>query len=484
MGIRKDVEMQRKSRWQIFVLFIAGYCLLAWIFYWIIQNDWKETSVASESVNRDAIIHITGQTVVEEDFFIETDSLRSLSLVFSPLMNPALDDEVSLWITDEAEQLLWQETCKISDLKSNDESVFSVHPWIEGYKSKQATLHVRMPESVSLWYGTTRSAGKINVKADASSFRVGGENVTGELVMRQQGILIMPYSDLYWPVIFCLGIVILVMMVFLEVRRVHGRPGRICRVLDLLQQYRFLLKTLVVRDFKVKYKASLLGVFWSFLNPLLMTFVYMFVFSTIFQSTIDHFVVYLMSGIVLFNYFSESTNLAMASIVGNAGLITKVYIPKYIFPVSKVLSSAINLAISLIPLFIMMAMTGVSFHKSLLLMPLLLVLLIVFCTGVGLLLSACMVFFRDVQFLWGIMLTVWNFFSPIFYPESIIPARFIHIYHMNPLYQYLFFMRTITIGGISPTPVTYLYCFLASFFFLALGLLVFRKAQKTFVLHL
>ena len=201
MGIRKDVEMQRKSRWQIFVLFIAGYCLLAWIFYWIIQNDWKETSVASESVNRDAIIHITGQTVVEEDFFIETDSLRSLSLVFSPLMNPALDDEVSLWITDEAEQLLWQETCKISDLKSNDESVFSVHPWIEGYKSKQATLHVRMPESVSLWYGTTRSAGKINVKADASSFRVGGENVTGELVMRQQGILIMPYSDLYWPVI-------------------------------------------------------------------------------------------------------------------------------------------------------------------------------------------------------------------------------------------------------------------------------------------
>ena len=95
-----------------------------------------------------------------------------------------------------------------------------------------------------------------------------------------------------------------------------------------------------------------------------------------------------------------------------------------------------------------------------------------------------MVYFRDVQFLWGILLTILNFVSPIFYPESIIPARFITIYHMNPMYQYLFFMRTITLGGISPTPVTYLYCTLASLLSLAVGLFVFRRSQSKFVLHL
>ena len=145
----------------------------------------------------------------------------------------------------------------------------------------------------------------------------------------------------------------------------------------------------MVRDFKIKYKASVLGVLWSFLNPLLMTFVYMFVFSTLFRSSsIENFVVYLMSGIILFNYFSEATNLGMQSIVGNAGLITKVYMPKYILPISKVLSSAINLVISLIPLMIMMALTGVRFSKSLLLIPLVLVFLILFCVGVSLILAS------------------------------------------------------------------------------------------------
>ena len=140
--------------------------------------------------------------------------------------------------------------------------------------------------------------------------------------------------------------------------------------------------------------------------------------------------------------------------------------------------------ISLIPLLIMMALTGVHFHKSLLLIPLVMLFLIVFTIGVGLILAAIMVYFRDIQFIWGIFITILNFLSPIFYPESIIPARFITLYHMNPMYQYLFFMRTITLGGISPTPITYLYCILASMITLLLGLFIFRKSQSNFVLHL
>ena len=191
-----------------------------------------------------------------------------------------------------------------------------------------------------------------------------------------------------------------------------------------------------------------------------------------------------MSGIIIFNYFSEATNLGLFAIVGNASLITKVYMPKFIYPLSKVLSSSINLAISLIPLMAIMLLSGVQLQKSILLLPLGLIFLLIFCTGMALLLSALMVFFRDTQFLWGVMLTVWNFLTPIFYPETIIPTAFRGLYHCNPLYQLIFFVRSITIGGVSPTPITYFYCILASVGTLLIGWTVFRKTQDRFVLYL
>ena len=262
----------------------------------------------------------------------------------------------------------------------------------------------------------------------------------------------------------------------------------ICSLLVILSQtikrYKYLLKQLVGRDFRVKYQASVLGVLWSFLNPMLMAFVYYFVFSTIFKSAIDHFIVYLMSGIILFNYFSESTSLSLISVVGNAPLITKVYIPKYIFPVTKALSSAINLAISFIPLFALMLFTGVPFHKSLLLIPLLLFFLVGFATGVGLILSAMYVFFRDVGFLWSVLISIWNFLTPIFYPVSIIPDKYMPFYQLNPMYQILSFARSIILNGVSPAPQAYLFCLLWSMGTLAVGLAVYYKSQDKFCLYL
>ena len=266
--------------------------------------------------------------------------------------------------------------------------------------------------------------------------------------------------------------------------RKQGKPNLLLSLAALARQYRFLMKQLVTRDLKVKYKASVFGFLWSFLNPLLMMVVYSFVFSTIFRSNIDHFPVYLLSGIVIFNFFSDSTSLGLLTITGNAALITKVYIPKYVFPISKVLSSAVNLVISLAPLLIMMLCTGVHFTKALLLLPFVLVFLIMLSTGVSLILSTLTVFFRDTQFLWGILITIINFMTPVFYPESIIPAAFRTLYHLNPLYQILFFMRSIILSGVSPTPNTYLYCLLASVIPLAIGLWFFRKHQDKFVLYL
>ena len=253
---------------------------------------------------------------------------------------------------------------------------------------------------------------------------------------------------------------------------------------EVRKRYSFLLKQLIHRDFKTKYQASVLGVFWSFLNPLLSMTVYLIVFSLIFRSNIEYFPAYLLTGIVLFNYFSESTSQGLNSIVVNRALITKVYMPKMIYPLAKVLSSAVNLLISFIPMFIVMLVTGVPFHKSLLLLPLVVIFLVSFCLGMTLILSTLNVFFRDTQFLWGVLITVWNFLTPIFYPETIIPAAFRTVYHMNPLYQIVYFMRCITVGGVSPTPLTYLYCCLAAFIPLAIGLYVFRKQQDRFVIYL
>ena len=125
-----------------------------------------------------------------------------------------------------------------------------------------------------------------------------------------------------------------------------------------IRKYRFLIRQLVSRDFKSKYKRSVFGVLWSFLNPLLTMFVQYIVFSNLFRFDIPYYPVYLLCGIIMFNYFSEACGMTLGSIVGNASLITKVYMPKYIYPLTRVLSSFVNLLISMVPLFIVTFASG------------------------------------------------------------------------------------------------------------------------------
>ena len=468
-----------------FLLFILVYFILALLFFWIVKDDWRRTTVSTDAVNRDVVLpELTAGSEIRQDFIAATDHLKKLTLHANKQDGAPDEGRIHAEILNENRESVFSYDIPYDSVDPDGQISIPVGTDTGLRKGSAAALILRAEGKLAFWCGRSRTAGKFQVNVETSGLQMNNEPVNGELVMTQQGVNDLPYMDYYWSVVIGLFAVLTGIILYCHSCEKNNRKNLINKGLFLIRQYRYLLKTLVVRDFKIKYKASMLGVLWSFLNPLLMTFVYMFVFSTLFRSSIENFVVYLMSGIILFNYFSEATNLGMQSIVGNAGLITKVYMPKYIFPISKVLSSGINLFISLIPLLIMMAITGVQFSKSLLLIPVVLFFLILFCTGVSLILAAVMVYFRDIQFLWGILIMILNFLSPIFYPESIIPARFITVYHMNPLYQYLFFMRTITIGGISPTPVTYLYCALASAAALAIGLFVFRKCQNQFVLHL
>jgi len=251
-----------------------------------------------------------------------------------------------------------------------------------------------------------------------------------------------------------------------------------------IKKYKFLLQQLIIRDFKTKYKRSVLGVLWSFLNPLLTLAVQFIVFSTIFKSDIPNFAMYLIIGIVFFNFFTESTSMGLISIVSNASLITKVYIPKYIFPVSKVLSSAINLLLSMIPLFIVALITGVRFTLAILLLPFSLLCTIIFCIGMSFILSTAMVYFRDTQFLWGVISMLWMYATPIFYPESILPKNLLILFKMNPMYHFIRFARAIILNGASPEFKAYLFCIIAAFVPFIIGTVIFKKAQNGFVLHL
>jgi len=316
------------------------------------------------------------------------------------------------------------------------------------------------------------------------SLTLNGAAVPGVLCFAASGTDYIWTGLHYWEFAAAGLVLILLFIGAVWYRCRKGKRSYVANAVAAMQKYRFLIRQLVGRDFKTKYKRSVLGVFWSFLNPLLTMLVQYFVFSTIFKSDIPNFAAYLIIGTVMFNFFSEATNMALGSILGNASLITKVYMPKYIYPLTRVLSSLVNLAISLVPLLIVCMATGVQFRRSVLLALFFLVCLVIFSLGIGLLLSASMVFFRDTQFLWGVFSMMWMYATPIFYPESIIPENMKFIHTFNPLYYFLQSARSCILGGMSPEPFMYFQCFMIALGALLLGALVFYKSQDKFVLYL
>lgn len=288
----------------------------------------------------------------------------------------------------------------------------------------------------------------------------------------------------YWEFAIAFGLLLVLAIALVWYRWKKGKHSYVVNALIAIKKYRFLIHQLVSRDFKIKYKRSVLGVFWSFLNPLLTMAVQYIVFSNLFRFDIAHYQVYLIIGIVFFNFFSEATGMALGSIIGNAGLITKVYVPKYIYPLTRVLSSLVNLFISLIPLLLVTLLSGIIPTKAYLLVPFSLLCLAVFCLGIGMLLAAAMVFFRDVQFLWGVLSMIWMYLTPIFYPDSILPESIAWVLKFNPLYYFITFARSCFMDGISPEPIVYVQCALMALGSLIVGALVFRKAQDRFVLFL
>ena len=252
---------------------------------------------------------------------------------------------------------------------------------------------------------------------------------------------------------------------------------------DLIR-YRWLLQELVSRDLKIKYRRSILGYLWSVLNPLLMMVVLTIVFSTMFRFDIPNYPVYLLAGQLLFAFFSESTTMAMNSIINGASLIKKVYLPKYIFPLSRVLSSFTTMVFSLLALFIVMVATSATFYPTLVLIPLVLLYMLLFSLGVSLILAVAVVYFRDMQHLYGVFLSALNYLTPIFYPASVLPNWLKPYMVLNPLYNFVELFRKILLYGQWPSANEYAICTIYTVGMLLLGIHVFEKHQKNFILYI
>lgn len=249
-------------------------------------------------------------------------------------------------------------------------------------------------------------------------------------------------------------------------------------------KYRWLLQELITRDLKIKYRRSVLGYFWSILNPLLMMVILTLVFSNFFRFDIKNYPVYLLTGQLLFTFFAEATNMAMTSILMGSSLIRKVYLPKYIFPVSRVLSCFITMFFSLIALCIVMIATDTEFSLTTIMLPVLLCYFLIFTAGISLMLSVMVVFFRDTQYLYGVFLTALNYLTPIFYPFSILPDEIKEYMVYNPMYLFVDFFRKIMMYGEWPSFEEHFVCLAMSFISLSVGIIVFRKYQNEFILYI
>lgn len=313
---------------------------------------------------------------------------------------------------------------------------------------------------------------------------IDGKLTEGMMCLRLEGRDNVWTGPNYWKIV-CLALVFTAALYVTELRRRRqGKWSILFGTMDVLKKYGFLIRQLVQRDFKVRYKRSILGVFWSLLNPLLMMIVQYMVFSQLFQSDIDNYPVYLLSGLVVFNFFSEGVGQALSSIVGNASLITKVYIPKYIYPVTRVLLSGINLIMSLVPLMIAALLTGEQITKAYIMLPYILCCVMVFTIGFGMALAAGMTFFRDIQFLWGVLSMLWMYLTPLFYPVSILPDHFKQIVLANPMYCFVGAVRSIVIDGTAPQPRVFCACTLAALAMLTVGSVIFKKTQDQFVFYI
>ena len=484
------MDFQRSKR--LMAIWAACYWILAVTIYLVAGQQFHYTAVTSDALSATTTVGelVDGLTITQR-LIAPAESLTGFDLM-AATYGRSNTGTLHAVFTNAAGEVIAAKDIDIATLPESKYFTISLDSVAQVQAGDPLTLTLTttgcMPgNAITIYCGDTIVAGRFDIVqsiSEADRYTINGVPGAGKLCVKVNCIRTLTFYRDYWLIIGGAFAALALLCLYWWRGAKDGRNNPLVAVCMLFTRYGFLIRQLVSRDFKTKYKRSALGMAWSFLNPLLTMSVQYVVFSTLFQSDIPNYPVYLLSGIVFFNFFNEAVSMGMTSITGNASLIKKVYMPKYIYPVSRILSSLVNFALAIIPLLLVMLITGTAFTPALLLLIFDMLCLLGFVTGMSLLLTTAMTFFQDTQFLWGVVSMMWMYLTPLFYPESIIPTQFLTIYHMNPMYQYITFARICIIDGVSPEPMAYLWCILSSVVVLGLGILTFKRHQDKFVLYL
>lgn len=255
-------------------------------------------------------------------------------------------------------------------------------------------------------------------------------------------------------------------------------------MIEKIKKYRFLFEELVKRDFKKKYKRTILGMLWSILSPLLTLAVMALVFTSFFGRNTPHYVIYLFCGNLLFSYFSDATTGGMRSLMANASIFTKVDVPKYMFLLSRNVQAFINFCLTLAIFFIFVALDpGIPFRWTFLFLLYPVVCLTVFNIGVGMVLSALFVFFRDIEYLYSVFTMLLMYLSAIFYNIDGYPLKIQYLFYANPVFVYIRYFRKIVIENSVPAPEFHLLCAFYALVMLGIGCWMYKKYNHKFLYY-
>ncbi|MCG7407942.1 ABC transporter permease [Paenibacillus sp. ACRRX] len=244
--------------------------------------------------------------------------------------------------------------------------------------------------------------------------------------------------------------------------------------------YREMLKNLVVRDLRTRYKESVLGFFWTLINPLIMLLIYSIAFKTIMRMDIENYSIFLFSGLLPWLYHQTVIAGNTSIIVNNSGLIKKVYFPYEILPLSTTIAGAVNYLLCLIVLLVSMVYVGIPITINLVYFPIILLIQMILILGMSMILSALNVFFRDLEHIVSLLMMAWFYLTPIFYPLTMVPEKYSHFFYLNPMTHLEQAYRQIFYYGKAPEFTNLLMCFAFSVGFLLVGTILFNLLKKRF----
>lgn len=255
-------------------------------------------------------------------------------------------------------------------------------------------------------------------------------------------------------------------------------------IVDRIRKYNFLFEELVKRDFKKRYKRTILGILWSLLGPMLELFVMALIFTRFFGRDRPHYIIYLFAGKLIFAYFKESTSGGMRALMENAGIISKIKAPKYIFLLSKNVASLINFLILLVVFFIFVAVDGIAFTPRFILLLYPIICLLFFNIGMGLILSALYIFFKDVQYLYDIFTLLLMYLSAIFYTVDSFSYTIQRLFLFNPVYSYIQYFRLVVIHGVTPSFNVHFLCAVYAIAAVVIGSIIYKKFNYRFAYYM